>query len=194
MLRNLIVLCLSFYSVVSFSAIQILRIEYAPDFHIETGYLSSQSNDTKDARSTTTTLASSNNTIIINNTPINASRNSISNLKAPQPTSPHLPETPSVDAKFVYAIKYNNFSPMKNVPLENSNLKIQVYYNGNPVGFEVVQTDDSKNFTFEKYPDTQFVTMEVLAVENQEQYHAYCKGGMDAEGSHEIIITCKPAA
>lgn len=99
--------------------------------------------------------------------------------------------TPS-DPKFTYAIKYSDSSPIKKIPLENNSLKIQVYYNGNPMGFDIVTTDYDRHFTFEKYKDTNILDLEVLSIDDQDKYKARCSGNMTSRSSHELTVTCKP--
>ncbi len=99
--------------------------------------------------------------------------------------------TPS-KPEYTYAIRYSDSSPIKKIPLENNNLKIQVYYNGNPIGYEIVTTDYDRNFTFEKYKDVKLVDLEILGVDDQDKYKARCSGNMVTRAAHELTITCKP--
>ena len=71
-------------------------------------------------------------------------------------------------------------------------MKVQVYYNGNPMGFDVVTTDYDRNFTFEKYKDTKSLDLEILAIDDQDKYKARCSGNMVSRAAHELTVTCKP--
>lgn len=99
-----------------------------------------------------------------------------------------------MDPKFTYAIKYSDSSPIKKIPLENNNAKIQVYYYGNPMGYDIVTTDYDRNFTFEKYKDVNAVDLEILSLDDQDQYKARCSGNMVSRAAHELIVTCKPTS
>ncbi|HEX2549125.1 MAG TPA: hypothetical protein VHM20_04795 [Gammaproteobacteria bacterium] len=94
--------------------------------------------------------------------------------------------------QYTYAIKYSDSSPIKKIPLENNNLKVQVYYYGNPMGFDIVSTDYDGNFTYDKYKDTKAVDLEILAIDDQDKYKARCSGSMNARAAHELSVTCKP--
>lgn len=92
-----------------------------------------------------------------------------------------------------YTIAYVEKSPIKDVPLQNTTLKVMVFYNGNPMGIEEVTTDADGNFTFDKYKDHKALRLEVVSVGDQNKYNARCHDKEVKGDLHQIQIICEPA-
>jgi len=89
-----------------------------------------------------------------------------------------------------YTVEHKSNSPVKTVPLKEAKLNVQVYYYGNPRGQITVVTNQDQSFTIGKFRTKSAVGLEVLSVEDENEYYARCKG-YAAPGTTQITITCK---
>jgi hypothetical protein len=91
-----------------------------------------------------------------------------------------------------YSVEFSPNSKIKDIPLQNASLKIQVYYYGNPNGLQMITTDENQQFTMPEFKDSKFVAIDVLSINDQEKYHAICSGAVTPQ-HNTIIINCKPS-
>jgi hypothetical protein len=99
---------------------------------------------------------------------------------------------PQLNPDTTYTIAYVEKSPIKHVPLQNTTLKVMVFYNGNPMGIEEVSTDADGNFTFDKYKDGKAIRLEVISVNDQNKFNARCRDTESPSDLHQIQIVCEP--
>jgi len=90
-----------------------------------------------------------------------------------------------------YSIEHTKNAPIDNVPLHEAKLNVQVYYYGNPRGQISVVTGKDQSFTIGKFRAKSAVSLEVLSIENEEDYDARCTGYAEP-GNTQIFITCHP--
>lgn len=90
-----------------------------------------------------------------------------------------------------YTVAHKKDSELNDIPLKEAKLNVQVYYYGNPRGQIKVVTGQDQSFTIGKFKAKSAVALEVLSLEDEDDYDARCKG-YAGPGTTDIIITCKP--
>lgn len=108
-----------------------------------------------------------------------------------QQGQPSQPTTHDPSKGIYYFVDYDPSSNMKDIPLKNMKMKIEVYYYGNPEGRLDVVTDDNQTFNIEPHKDTQSLMLEVLSIADQEKYKARCSG-LVTPGFTKVMIKCNP--
>lgn len=83
-----------------------------------------------------------------------------------------------------YTLTYHEDSPVKNVPLANTTVKVELYKYSLPRGVLEVNTDAKQVFVLDDAYD-----LEVTYVKNEDQYHARCSGYATVQDT-TIKITC----
>lgn len=91
-----------------------------------------------------------------------------------------------VAAEATYTLDYAASSPIKDVSLKNAALKIEVYKNDNPSGYQDVTTDANQTFKLDSNYD-----LEVVSVQDQDKHNANCSGSATSTNP-KIMITCTP--
>lgn len=104
-------------------------------------------------------------------------------------TSTTNPSIPKNGKGIYYTVDYDPSSKIKDIPLKNISMNVEVYYYGNPEGRMNIQLDDSQNFVFDKYPENSYLALEVLSLSDQNQYHAKCSG-LASPRSNKLKIKC----
>jgi hypothetical protein len=85
-----------------------------------------------------------------------------------------------------YSLEYSPTSPIKEVPLDNAQLKLEVYKSDNPAGFQEVTTDANRNFKLDGS-----YNLEVVSIKGEEKHNAQCSGSGTTTDS-KIMISCTP--
>ncbi len=103
---------------------------------------------------------------------------------------------PPVAAKepegIAYQITYSEKSKLKDVPLINTRLQIQAYYNGNPQGRETINTNDKQAFYLTRFKDPKALAIEIVSIDKQNDFKARCSG-FAKPGETTINVECKKA-
>jgi len=86
-----------------------------------------------------------------------------------------------------YSLDYDSDSPIKDLPLANAQLKIEIFEFDKPHGYEEVKTDEHASFTLDKAVD-----LEVVSIQGEEQYQARCSGSATI-ANPLIKIRCQTA-
>lgn len=86
----------------------------------------------------------------------------------------------------IYTLEYAETSPIKEVPLKNATLKLEIYRSENPAGFEKASTDAGQSFKLDKA-----YNLEVVGIQGEEKFNARCSGSATTQDT-TIKITCNP--
>lgn len=87
-------------------------------------------------------------------------------------------------ADTAYTIEYAPNSPIKDIPLKNAVLHIQLFSDGIPRGFTSATTDENQTFTLKEKE-----VFAILSIKGEEKHHALCSGNGNWH-NNKIMITC----
>lgn len=88
-----------------------------------------------------------------------------------------------------YSLELAENSPLKEVPLKNITVKIAVYSNGTPQGFQEKLTDQNQTFVLDgNYAEP--IAVEVLSIENEAKQLLKCYGIAEPGQTH-ITLSCE---
>ncbi len=92
----------------------------------------------------------------------------------------------AANATQTYTIEYDSSSPIKNVPLKNATLVLEIYKYEKPAGYLEAKTNASNNFSINHEQD-----FDVVGIVGEKKYNARCSG-ISATGAPKIKISCVP--
>lgn len=101
--------------------------------------------------------------------------------KLSQKKDPHL---------ITYSVEHASSSAVNTIPLKKAGMQVQVYYFGNPKGRIKVVTGDNQTFTIGKFRSVSGVGLEVLSLDNEDDYQARCRG-YAPPGTTQLKLDCK---
>src|SRR5438067_382747 len=84
-------------------------------------------------------------------------------------------ETFAASTNQEFTIEYAEKSPVKEIPLSNTTLKLKVWYNGNPSGIIEATTDENNHFKLDQFQDSSELALEVVSITDEEKYNAHCR-------------------
>lgn len=91
-------------------------------------------------------------------------------------------------AATAYTLELANSSPVKDISLKSATVKIAVYSNGAPQGFQEVLTDQNQSFSLDgKFADP--LAVEILSVKNENKQFS-CHGVAEP-GQTKISLSCE---
>lgn len=90
-----------------------------------------------------------------------------------------------------FSIDYAEKSPVKDIPLNNTTLKLKVWYNGNPRGIIEVSTDENHHFKLDEFKDASAIALEVVSIKDEEKYNAGCRSVTKPKDKYNILLLCK---
>lgn len=84
-----------------------------------------------------------------------------------------------------YNLDYAPDSPIKDLPLSNAQLKIEIYQYDKPHGYHDVKTDEHATFRLDEAVD-----LEIVSIKGEDQYQARCSGS-GTVANRQINIRCQ---
>jgi hypothetical protein len=106
--------------------------------------------------------------------------------------SPITPIPELVKEKLDYRLVYAEKSPVKTIPLNNTEFKVRVYSNGTPKGDQELKTNEEAEFDFDKLAKSHstFISMSLVKIQDDAKNNQICQGNL-VPGKNELVVTCQ---
>ena len=91
-----------------------------------------------------------------------------------------------------YRLVYAKNSPMTDLSLNNTEIKVHLYSNGVPKGQQVFKTNEQGEFEFNqpKHVHSRAISMNLIHLQNDAKNNETCEGYL-VHGKNELKVTCQ---
>jgi hypothetical protein len=91
-----------------------------------------------------------------------------------------------------YRLVYADNSPLKTIPLNNTEIKVRVYANGTPKGDQELKTNEEAEFDFDKLAKSHrtYIGMNLVQIQDQAKNNQICQGHF-VKAKNELVVTCQ---